>query len=181
MKFDRQKFLDLVHYVCHKADDPSVLGAVKLNKVLWYSDVIHFMVTGSSITGEEYIKRQLGPVPRHIVAAVDQLVFDGRVARGKVDYFGFVKSEYIALKEPDLSRFTADEISRIDDAFEHVCLNHTAKSVSDETHDVVWKLAEIGEVMPYATVFATAQGEIDEDDLAWAAAAFGQAMPAPAP
>jgi len=176
MKFDRKKFLDTVHYVCHKASDPSVLGAVKLNKVLWYSDVIQYMLTGHAITGEEYVKRQHGPVPRHILSAVDELVAAGRVARGKVDHYGFMKNEYIALVEPDLSAFAADEIARIDEAFEHVCLKNTAKSISDETHGVVWDLAEMGEVMPYSTVFAASQGEIDEVDIAWATKAFADQL-----
>lgn len=168
MNFNWKKFVDTVHYVCNKAEDPSVLGAVKLNKVLWYSDVMQYMVTGHSITGEEYIKRQHGPVPRHALRAIGELVAQRRVVRGRVDHFGFVKSEFISIAEPDLNGFTAEEIARIDDAFEHVCLNHTAKSISEETHGLVWKLAAMGEVMPYSTVFAATQGEVDEIDIDWA-------------
>ena len=168
MNFNWKKFVDTVHYVCNKADDPSVLGAIKLNKVLWYSDVLQYMVTGQPITGEQYVKRQHGPVPRHILGALDELVKSGRVARGKVDHFGFMKNEYISIVEPELDGFSASEIARIDEAFEHVCLNHTARSISDETHGIVWELAAMGEAMPYSTVFASSDGEIDEDDLAWA-------------
>lgn len=168
MNFNRGKFTAAVHYICNKADDPSVLGAVKLNKVLWYSDVIHFTITGRPITGETYVKRQHGPVPRHVLGALEDLVRGGRVARGKVDHYGFMKNEYISLVEPDLSLFTADEIARLDEAFEHVCLNHTAKSVSEETHGVVWQLASMGEELPYSTVFASVVGEINEGDVDWA-------------
>ncbi len=168
MNFDREKFANVVHYVCHKADNPAVLGAVKLNKVLWYSDVIHYMVEGTPITGETYVKRQHGPVPVHMPSVMDQLVQSGRVARGRVDHFGHMKSEFISIMEPDISGFTADEVARIDAAFEHVCLNHTAKSVSEETHGVIWQLAAMGEKMPYCTVFASSEGEIDEYDVAWA-------------
>ena len=171
MAWNWNKFVATVHYVCNKASDPSVLGAVKLNKVLWYSDVMQYMVTGEAITGEEYVKRQHGPVPRHIVQAVDRLVAERKVARGKVDYYGFVKSEYISLAEPDLSLFTPDEVARIDEAFEHVCLKNTAKSISEETHGVVWQLAGMGEVIPYATVFASAEGEVSEEDVLWASSA----------
>ena len=40
MALNWDKFKSAIHYVCYKADDPSVLGAIKLNKVLWYSDAI---------------------------------------------------------------------------------------------------------------------------------------------
>ena len=165
---DFDKLKGLVHYVCSKAKDPSCLGSVKLNKVLWYSDSINYLVNGSSITGETYVKRQHGPVPKHIMAAVDALVTDRKIARGKVDHFGFMKNEYFVIEEPDLTNFQAPQIALVDSAFEHVCMNHTAKSVSEETHGVIWQAAEMGEELPLYTVFASSVGEIDETDIAWA-------------
>jgi hypothetical protein len=167
-RFNREKFKALVHYVCDKASDPSVLGAVKLNKVLWYSDSIHYMVYGESITGETYIKRQHGPVPRHIVGVVSELVSERKIARGRVDHFGFVKTEFIAIADPIVKDFTADQIDLVNEAFEHVCIRHTARSISEETHGVIWKIAEMGEELPLATIFASDVGEIDETDLEWA-------------
>lgn len=168
MRLDFNKLKALVHYVCHKATNPADLGAVKLNKVLWYADSINYLVTGASITGETYVKRQHGPVPKHILAVVDALIEDGKVARGKVNHFGFMKNEYISLDDPDITTFTADEIALIDAAFEHVCMNHTARSVSEETHDIIWNVADMGEEIPLAAVFASSVSELDETDLAWA-------------
>jgi len=162
------KFKELVHYVCEKAVDPACLGSIKLNKVLWYSDVINFMLTGKSITGETYVKRQHGPVPRDVLRAIDALVRDGKIERGKADHFGWLKNEYIAIYKSDKNVFTGSEMSLIDDAFQHVCMEHTAMSVSEETHDRIWKMAEMGEVIPYEAVFASMVGEITETDLAWA-------------
>lgn len=167
-KLNWKKFEGLVHYICDKATDPSVLGSVKLNKVLWYSDSIHYMIFGGSITGEIYVKRQHGPVPRHIVRAIDQLVADRKIARGRVDHFGFVKTEFIAIADSDVSMFSAEQINLVDEAFEYVCMNHTARSISEETHGVIWQLAEMGEEIPLPTVFASDVGEIDETDLNWA-------------
>ena len=166
-QLNREKFKALVHYVCDKAVDPSVLGAIKLNKVLWYSDSIQYMVSGRSMTGETYVKRQHGPVPRHIVGIVECLVSEGKIARGRVDHFGFYKNEYIAIKESNASMFTGDEIKLVDAAFEHVCMNHTARSVSEETHNVIWEMADMGEEIPLATVFAADVGEVDETDFEW--------------
>jgi hypothetical protein len=166
-QLNRDKLKALVHYICDKATDPSVLGAVKLNKVLWYSDSIGYVVFGRSITGETYVKRQHGPVPRHIVGVVNALVEEGKIARGRVDHFGHYKNEYISIRDSNLGMFSAEEISLVDEAFEHVCLSHTAKSISEETHGVIWQLAEMGEEIPLATVFATDVGELDEVDMDW--------------
>jgi hypothetical protein len=168
MALNWEKFKAVVHYICNKPEDPSVLGAIKLNKVLWYSDSIRYLITGNSITGETYVKRQYGPVPKHILKAVDELVSDGKIARGKVDHFGFVKSEFIAIQEPNVDIFSPSEVALIDEAFEHVCLNNTAKSISEETHGLIWELASMGEDIPLYTVFASMQGEIHEEDISWA-------------
>lgn len=167
-KLNFEKLKALVHYVCDKATDPSCLGAIKLNKVLWYSDAVQYLKTGKSMTGETYVKRQFGPVPKHVLAVVEALVKDGKIARGKVDHFGFMKNEYMSLDDPDISDFAPEEVALIDDAFEHVCLNHTARSVSEETHGIIWSLAKMGEEIPLATVFASSVGEIDEADVHWA-------------
>jgi hypothetical protein len=62
MKFNNKKFSNLVHYICYKCDDPSQLGATKLNKILWYCDMFSYRWNSESMTGENYIKRQFGPV-----------------------------------------------------------------------------------------------------------------------
>jgi hypothetical protein len=165
---NREKLGALIHYVCEKATDPSVLGAIKLNKVLWYSDTINYLLTGKSITGETYIKRQHGPVPQHVIPAIKELVRNSKIARGRVDHFGYMKNEYISLVQVDKNIFTGGEVSVIDEAFEHVCMNHTAMSISEETHGVIWELAEIGQEIPMHTVFASMAGEVDEGDIAWA-------------
>jgi hypothetical protein len=56
----------------------------------------------------------------------------------------------------------------IDDILEIICTEHTAQSISDTTHDKIWELAEIGEEIPYYTIFASKLGEINEDDIKWA-------------
>lgn len=168
LKLDWDKFKALVHYICAKAEDPTCLGAVKLNKVLWYADSIHYMMHGAPITGEDYVKRKNGPVPKHVMVAVDQLIAEKKVLRGKVDYFGFMKNEFIAIEDADMSYFTAEEVAIVDDAFRHVCHNHTARSISEETHGVIWQMARMGELIPYQTVFASSVGEVDESDVVWA-------------
>lgn len=168
MNLDQEKFKRLVHYVCYKAHDPSILGAVKLNKVLWYSDYIAYFLWAKPITGEVYIKRQHGPVPKHILRALTELIREKSMVEREVEYYGYPKKEYIALTRPDISIFTPDEISLIDEMFDYVCEKHTATSISEETHDDIWKLAIIGEEIPYNTIFASKLGEIDETDIEWA-------------
>lgn len=168
MQLDREKLKALVHYICERAENPDELGSIKLNKVLWYSDSISYLISGSSITGETYIKRQFGPVPKDICQIKNELVEERKIARGKKHYFGHLKDEYIAIEDADPSSFTAKQIDLINTCFEHVCKKNTATSISDETHDDIWAMAEIGEEIPLFTIFAATLGEINEHDMLWA-------------
>ncbi len=168
MESHNEKFKALVHYICYKAQNPSILGATKLNKVLWYSDSYSYLTQGRPITDEKYIKRQFGPVPKHILKTLGELSEEGSVKCRPVDFHGFRKDEYIAFTSPDLSFFSAEEISLIDEVFDVVCNKHTASSISQRTHNDIWKLAIIGEEIPLHTIFASILGEIDKSDIVWA-------------
>ena len=159
----------LVHYVCARCDNPNRLGATKLNKVLWYSDVFAFAETGQSITGASYVKRQFGPVPKEIMAARSRLQSNGAVLERKSLHHNYEQIQFIALRPADISMFSAEQISMVDSVLEAICSGHTATSISQLSHDLVWEVAEIGEEIPMAAAaFAGNIGEIDEEDMAWA-------------
>lgn len=163
-----RKLEALAHYICYKCQDPTVLGSIKLNKILWYSDMIALQIRGKAITGETYVKRQFGPVPKHILETLKKLETSGDIVIRQTDYHGYPKRDFIAMTKPDFSVFTSEEISIVDDVLQEVCYNHTATSISLATHDDIWKLAEIGEEIPLETAFASKLGDISEDDVKWA-------------
>jgi hypothetical protein len=168
MPYDKEKFKTLVHYVCSRVDDPARLGATKLNKVLWFSDVLTYLNLNAPVTGARYVKRQFGPVPAAILPIIEELKAEGALAVRDVEYFGKPKREFFALRLPDISAFSADEISTVDAVIAAICERHTATSISELTHDEAWEMAEIGEDLPFCTVFSARIGEIDESDIAWA-------------
>lgn len=165
--FNREKFKALVHYICWRVE-PSELGSVKLNKVLWYSDTNRYLIAGDSITGAKYVKQQFGPVPSAILPVLDELKAEGLLAIREASYYGYPKREFFALSPANLDLFTAAEMSLIDSEIDRICYGHTATSISEESHDDVWKLAAIGEELPYHTVFASRRAEITGEDIAWA-------------
>ncbi len=171
---DLKKLRALVHYVCSKCPNRNLLGATKLNKILWYSDAIALQHYGTPITGETYIKRQFGPVPKHILKVIDQLETDKALAIKSSPFHRYEKREYVSLKEPDISIFSPEEISLIDDVIHLICYRHTANSISLATHDRIWELAEIGEDIPLETVFSSSLDEVTESDVQWAKQALAK-------
>jgi hypothetical protein len=165
--FERLKAL--IHYVCARSvEHPGVLGRIKLNKVPWYADTIAFALYGQSITGERYIKRQFGPVPAKFIPAQKKLEDEQKIVQSQSTIFNLTKHDFTSISPPDTSMFSKEDMDVINQAYDHVCLQHTAMSVSQETHDHVWELAEIGEEIPLQTVFSAEFAEVTEEDIAWA-------------
>lgn len=165
----REKLKTLVHYVASRCEDPALLGSIKLNKVLWVSDLWAYVGSGTPITGERYVKQQFGPVSPSMPGILDELEAEDKLVVRRVEAHGNPKVDYIALKRPEnISQlFTADEISLVDEAIEFVC-SHTAMEISDKSHDVIWKLAEIGEEIPYEAMLASRLDGVSKSDVKWA-------------
>ena len=51
---------------------------------------------------------------------------------------------------------------------EFVCVNNTAKTISEFSHNKAWEVAEYGEELPYASVFHIFPTEVSEDAKSWA-------------
>ena len=172
MRDDR--FKNLVHYVCWRcADDPSKLGAVKLNKILWRSEQENYYRNGKSLTSVHYVKEKYGPVPDGIVKALSELQREGKVVQGQADHFGFDKKEFIVQESAPIDFLDPSERKIVDEMIQHITERHTASSISNESHDDIWKAAVKGEAIPHYTVFAK-KGPITQEELEWAQFALGE-------
>jgi len=174
---NRDKYKELVLYICEKCDSVK-LGAIKLNKVLWFSDLLAYVKWGEPITGERYVKRQFGPAPYGILSVLEELQGEGALTVKSLDFYGYQKTHYIPERSADLSQFTVDELSLVDGMIGFVCDSNTALSISELTHDHIWEIAENGEEIPHYAVFASVPGEITEADIDWGREAYRQARAA---
>ncbi|MGE0407667.1 MAG: Panacea domain-containing protein [Amphiplicatus sp.] len=166
IRFDRDKFCAVVHYICSKC--PDELGNVKLHKIMYFADMLHFMAMGRPLTGVDYLKQSFGPVARHLTQTLKKLEADGLIRIETQDYFGFEKKRYVSLASPSF-KFSNLEVQLLEDVIEFV-RGHSARAISELSHDAAWKAADAGERIPYAAAYGLQAGEISEDDQAWALA-----------
>jgi Protein of unknown function (DUF4065) len=159
---------DLIHYVCWKCEDPSKLGVTKLYKILWFSDTWHYRLHGRPITGAEYVKREFGPAPRRGLPAIEELKRDGRLVEPARQGIPFERRDLIAVVVPDTSGFSPAELMIVDTVIKEICDNYTAAGISELSHDIVWDVAQMGEVIPVFAVLASVPGEITDADMQWA-------------
>lgn len=162
-----RKFKALVHHIIHKCGDhPEQLGATRLNKVLWFSDIIVYQIKGVSITGETYVKRMFGPVPYHILETLRGLKKDGCIVIKEPEH-PYDTREFKSERSPDPDILSEEE-KRVASVVLDAILGRSANNVSEKSHDIIWDAAKEGEEIPlYATLVAV-PGEITEEMIEWA-------------
>jgi uncharacterized phage-associated protein len=157
------KLKDVVHFVCSQCRREE-LGNVKLHKILYFADMIHYISCGKPLTGVEYQKQQFGPVARHLSWAINELCKEGSLKVEKRDYFGFSKTDYYSTTRPSLARLSNSETQILQDVIDFVCAR-SAKEISELSHLAPWDAAEMGEVIPYYSSLALLPSAVSDADV----------------
>ena len=168
VRFNRDKFKELIVYIAGRCEKHSAFGATKLNKILFYSDFIAYKNLGHAITGAEYFALERGPAPKPLVPIRDEMIEDKDIAQAKTDF----QHRIIALRNPDLSEFSAEEIVIVDRVI-HYLRHKSSGIVSLLSHAFLgWQAAweegsKKGEniTIPYGTTFV-ANPPLDEFEQA---------------
>lgn len=142
------KFHEVVLYICSKVEDDARFGDVHLNKALFFSDAFALQDLGAPITTARYQKQPKGPVASNLLPARRAMESAGDV---KVEMVG-KRRVTTALRPPNLSVFTKEQLALVDDVV-GLLQKHTAAHVSELSHTAApgWRLVEIGEEIPLAT------------------------------
>lgn len=165
IRADDDKFRELILLIARKSEGDPRFGAVKLNKLLFYADFLAYMELGKPITGQEYFALRQGPAPRHMFPIREQMKRDGEIAvRAKeTPYSSGTQDRTFALREPDLSGFTPQEIDLVHSVI-NTCWGHTGSDLSDLTHRFAgWQLAKEKETIPYTFALVDYRAPADDE------------------
>jgi hypothetical protein len=168
---DTERLERLIHYVITRCD-PSQLGATKLAKILWYSDVFFYRQHGRSINGlSAYRKMERGPVPHTFLPTLDRLKRENKIHERSAPTPVGPRREFVWLTEANVAGFAGDEIAMVDQVAEIVCGRHTATSISGLSHDALWDEVPLGGDIPISAASAM-PGEVTPEVIAWAEAIY---------
>jgi uncharacterized phage-associated protein len=159
---DETKFAELMLYVADKTSADHRGGAAKLNKYLYFAEFSAVRRLGHPITGVAYQKLSHGPAPRRLLPVRDALVADGsaRLER-RHDAFGYEHTDLVPLRDPDLSRFSADEIQIIDEVIDEL-LPLNGAQVSELSHrEAGWILVDVGDTIPYELALVAPPDDVE--------------------
>ena len=161
-----QKFQELILYISQKCANDASYGATKLNKVLHFSDFLHYAYYGTAITGVEYQKLPHGPAPRQLLPIRERMMASGDLGIQPMPISSRSLLRPVNLRTPNLESFSATEIALVDAVIEMLS-GRTAKATSDLSHSLSgWKLASSRETIPYASVFLTDRQKATASDIA---------------
>jgi hypothetical protein len=170
--FNQRKLEELILYVALRSEDSPTYGRTKLVKLLFFSDFAAFKRLGRPITGSHYRKLEFGPCPAEFPEATRALEKSGRaIYREPSKFSAYGQRRLIALRDPDLSVFTAEEIAIVDEIVERF-KDRGGGDLSDLSHEFAgWRLAEPGEEIPYETVVLhNAAADLSPAEMSWAKA-----------
>jgi|SRR5579864_8159666 len=167
MKITR-KFTELVLHIARETEHDRKCGKTKLNKILFFSDFEAYRILGSSITGQDYLKFDKGPVCRGLPALNVRFEQTQDADWELRNYYGLTLHKLKAHRAPDLSLFSEEELEIVRQVIEDL-EPFDAGGVSHLSHLFPgWQVVENGEEIPYNSVFVGSNRELSEEEVAWA-------------
>ncbi len=142
----------MILYLSDLSGQDPHFGAVKLNKLLFYTDFLAYQKFGESITGQEYQALPQGPAPKRLKPIMERMKRAGDLRIQKTRRFRFQQLRPTPGRGANLSRFSRDQLELIRGVVERFW-NMNAKQISDESHLFLgWQLGVHGETIPYSVV-----------------------------
>jgi len=121
----------------------------KLNKLLFYSDFLHFKRSGTSISDARYVRMQYGPVPADFYRVQARLVDDGSIDERPAHAGDCEGTVFVALRQADVALFTEDELGVMVEVAAHFA-GWSASRISEFSHrEPAWLEAEPRATIPY--------------------------------
>jgi hypothetical protein len=167
------KTTELIIYIADQLKDSPNYGAILLNKSLYYSDLMHYLKSGTTITDLVYVHQKNGPTPEpgRFMKLLQLLEESGDIEIKQVPFFNYKQKKVLSKRPPKITVFEKEEIVLINDVVKKIG-DLSAKEVSDLTHELLsWKLSEEKETLPNFTFLLT-QKEADFGDFEWAQQAW---------
>ncbi len=158
-----KKFREMIIYTCLRSENDPGFGAVKLNKLLFFMDLAAYKRSGKTISGQEYKKLPLGPVPTQIPEAMKIMEEEGEICTRKQPAWNYVQHRTFALREADLKLFSRDEMMIMESVIARY-MGMTGTDISLLSHEFLgWQLADVGEAIPLGVIFISRRGLTKEE------------------
>ena len=116
VKINQKKYKNAVLFFAKRIQN-GTLGKVKLMKLLYYLDFDFFEKYGRSVTGDQYLRWELGPVPKHAEKILEQMAKKDeiKIAKRKI---GNGYNDQLRIEAPadfDMNVFEKEELLMLEE------------------------------------------------------------------
>ncbi len=167
MSSPTSKFIDTIHYILDSRSGKSPMESESIHAAVWFSDAISFLTHGMSISGESFVRGPLGPIPRHVNAAISVLQSSHRIFE-ITPRFGWQPRRFVSCRAHNTHALSRYEKDILDYVIHELRESADGLSIGIMNHRNLWSIADIGEEIPLECVFASCPGDIAASDLLWA-------------
>lgn len=148
---DDKKLTELVVLVSRFSETDPLFGSIKLNKILYFVDFLAYQMMGKPVTGQDYFALENGPALRHKARLWHSMQKRGDIAvRKEPTLLGNDRERTLALREPDVDKFTPSELGLIFKVIE-IFRGKSGTDLSEVSHNLFgWQLSKEKETIPYS-------------------------------
>lgn len=171
---------EMVLYISLRSQGDRAFGAVKLNKLLFYSDFIAYLTLGKAITQADYFALAEGPAPRRMIPVRDEMLQGREIVVQQVAIVGNYRPQQriIAMRKPRLEIFSGPEVAIVEDTIARF-KGKSGAELSKLSHQFAgWASAVLKETIPYASAMLDPQNllGLEEPELTQEQVDYGRSL-----
>ena len=152
MRFDREKYIDILMYILAKCCNKPNLGKTVLCSILYFIDSNYYELYGKLLTEETYIKSKRGIRPAHFKEVTEDLIAQKQLFLRKEPYYNRTIHRYYLTVIPSL-KFSKKELEIIDFSINRLCDNNANSILKYATKDPPLIATDFGENIDCRYVF----------------------------
>lgn len=139
------KYRNLILYLAEKVGARPNVGETVLYKLIYFVETLAISKLGKTITGEQFYKRQYGPVPVSFPTLTSEMIATNQLDRVRGYYYTYMQTKYLPRVES--TGLTLEEKGVIDKVIMFLG-DKTATELSDLSHhDAPWIDANDGDIV----------------------------------
>ncbi|MBU1921790.1 SocA family protein [Patescibacteria group bacterium] len=161
-KINQEKYKNIILFFANKIKN-GTLGKLKIMKLLYFLDFDYFEKYGKSVSGDEYLRFENGPIPRMGEKMLKKMSGkDVRIIRKKMS-FGYNDQQHIEpLKDFDVKFFSKEELLFLDETA-NKWEEFTGAEMKSASHgEAPWIATKADDVIDYnLAYYRNKYGEMD--------------------
>ncbi|WP_296872561.1 type II toxin-antitoxin system antitoxin SocA domain-containing protein [uncultured Methanobrevibacter sp.] len=153
MRFNREKYIDLILYILSQCHQKPNFGKTVLCSILYFIDFNYYELYGELLTNETYIKSKRGIRPAHFREISEELISKNYLYFRKEPYYNRTIYRYYLIIIPNL-KFNQNELEIIHNAISKLSNENATTITKYAKKDSPINAAEFGEPIDFRYVFS---------------------------